>query len=92
MSGKLGCVECICDDPITVNNRCIYCGSTLEVNANKPRTVASVLLERWAQDTEAMARDLMNWRRTSVDRVYALEPADAIKAEVAYLNSAAEGK
>lgn len=63
-----------------------------------PRTVASVLLERWAKDTEAMVEDTKDIHYNVImerwefpNGTVALCESDAERLYRAYLNSAAEG-
>ena len=77
-------------------NKCrTTCGSIVEV---EPPTVKDVLLKTWAQDTEAMAMEHIYKKTFQGLDSYVVRHAkqsfsrleDAVAAEVAYLNSAAE--
>ena len=63
-----------------------------------PKTNKSVLLERWAKDTRELAKLLVDSRYDAIIRAYTMQDGSlcweydhALEAEIAYLNSAAEG-
>lgn len=75
-------------------------GETKRLINNTNRTVASVLLERWAKDTREMAKRTIETKDGGLTFMYHMagrvamgETEDyekAIQREIAYLNSAAE--
>ena len=63
-----------------------------------PTTVKDVLLARWAKDTRELAKLFVDSRYDAIIRAYTTQDGslcweydDALEAEIAYLNSAAEG-
>ena len=71
------------------------CNYIVEIDES-PRTVKSVLLERWAKDTEAMARVTVWEKYNILSRTFVFENFatqsfhEAVGYMIAYLNSAAE--
>ena len=91
----------------TSDGGCVLDGKPCEENCNSiveidesPRTVRSVLLERWAKDTEAMASRMIGYDEseskfftTNIDGEITNRYEHvrlALEAQIAYLNSAAE--